>query len=92
MQMTVTRNSYCDFIVCNSQNYYYERIPFNKEFWERESKIAKTFFYDIILLEMLGRYFTRKSKEEEITKDWEALKNPPSTSSDSTKPIPIQKK
>lgn len=33
---------------------------------------------------MLGKYFTRKSKEEAITKDWEVLKDVPSTSGTKT--------
>ncbi|KAJ8977263.1 hypothetical protein NQ317_003964 [Molorchus minor] len=65
MQLGITKLAYCDFVVWNKNKFIKQRIFLNEFFWEAESKKATTFFYNVILPELLGKYFTRSSEASE---------------------------
>ncbi|XP_031334306.1 uncharacterized protein LOC116164293 [Photinus pyralis] len=59
MQMAVAERSYCDLVVWSKKNFYLERVYSDKTFWECESEKALAFFNNVIMPELLGKYFTR---------------------------------
>lgn len=64
MQLGITRLGYCDFVVWNKNKFIMEQIYLNETFWETESKTASMFFYNVIVPELLGKFYTRGSETE----------------------------
>ncbi|CAG9770080.1 unnamed protein product [Ceutorhynchus assimilis] len=72
MQMAITKLKYSYLVGWCRKDFAYCKIVFNSSFWTDNSDIAKQFFFDIILPECLGRYYSRQTNvlaefpEEEI--------------------------
>lgn len=61
MQIAVCQKDYCDFVVWTEQDLHLERVEPNPEFWTNASNMATCFFKDVLLLELVGKYFSRPS-------------------------------
>lgn len=59
MQIFVTGLNYCDFVIWSPRIFFHERISPDWEFWNKNSEIAIKFHAEVIMPELLGRYFTR---------------------------------
>ncbi|KAG5868358.1 hypothetical protein JTB14_012502 [Gonioctena quinquepunctata] len=59
MQLALTGLKTCHFIVWSKKDFAHCLVPFDEEFWNRESSKAKDFFSKVILPEALGKYFTK---------------------------------
>ena len=57
-QIFVTGASYCDFVIWIDNKLHVERILPDDEFWCIVYPKAKLFFYEVLLPEMCGKYFT----------------------------------
>lgn len=55
----VTRTSYCDFVLWSPNELYIQRIQPNLEFQNDMVSKASNFFQNIVLLELLGCYFSK---------------------------------
>lgn len=66
MQMFVTNLKYCDFVVWSPNIFFKERILADFEFFNKESPIAIKFHAEVIMPELLGKYFTRKEGMAEV--------------------------
>lgn len=66
-QMKMTETNYCDFIVWSPKEMYIERVDLDEEFWNEKSLIALEFHKQVIMPELLGRYFTRDNRN---TQSW----------------------
>ena len=51
--MGVTRVHFCDFYVCTTVDSHVELIEFDELFWQTNAKKANTFYYDIIIPELI---------------------------------------
>lgn len=58
-QMALTGTRYCDFVVWSPTELFIERITFNEEFWLLELQKSANFHKNVILPELLGKFFTR---------------------------------
>lgn len=59
MQIFVCNLQYCDFIIWSPFVFFQERIFPDFEFFNKKSQIALKFHAEVIMPELLGRYFTR---------------------------------
>lgn len=66
MQMFVANLQYGDFVIWSPKIFFKERIFPDFKFWEQNSKIAQKFHQEVILPELLGRYFTRNEGSAQI--------------------------
>lgn len=66
MQIFVTKLKYCDFVIWSPNIFFKERILPDFEFFENEIQIALTFHAEVIMPELLGKYFTRKEGMAEV--------------------------
>ena len=64
-QLLVTERSYCDYIVWTPKLLIIDRIYRDEEFLEDLRERATSFFENVILLELTGRYFTRQISRED---------------------------
>lgn len=60
MQIFVSNLLYCDFIVWSPSIFFKQRIYPNWEFWHKNSEIAIKYHAEIIMPELLGKYFTKE--------------------------------
>lgn len=60
MQIFVCNLQYCDFVIWSPRFLFKERIYPDFEFWAKYSQTALKFHSEVIVPELLGRYFTRK--------------------------------
>lgn len=60
MQIFVANLQYCDFVIWSPKIFFRERILPDFEFWDKNSGIAVKFHAEIIMPELLGRYFTTR--------------------------------
>lgn len=58
-QIFVCEKEYCDFVVWTQNDIHMERIEPDVEFWNQISKKAELFFKDVILPELVGKYYSR---------------------------------
>ena len=56
--MFFTGASYCDFVIWVDNRLHIERIFPDPVFWTEKYGKAKLFFYEVLLPEMCGKYFT----------------------------------
>lgn len=61
MQIFVTQLLCCDFVVWSPRIFFKERIFPDHEFWNENNKIALKYHSEVIMPELLGRYFTEKA-------------------------------
>ena len=61
MQIAVCQTDYCDFVVWTEHDIHLERIEPNHRFSTHASNMATHFFRDVLLLELVGKYFSRPS-------------------------------
>lgn len=66
MQIFVTNVSYCDFVIWSPNLFFKQRVLPDFEFWEKYSETAKKFHSEVIMPELLGKYFTKKEGAAEI--------------------------
>nr|CAH7723788.1 unnamed protein product [Callosobruchus chinensis] len=60
MQIFVTNLKYCDFVIWSPHIFFKKRILPDLQFWEENKNIALKFHKEIVMPELLGRYFTKK--------------------------------
>lgn len=60
MQMFVADVLYCDFMAWNDSNHIIVRVEKDQSFWNNEYPKTTTFFYDVILPELLECYYSQK--------------------------------
>jgi len=58
-QIFVCETDFCDFVVWSKQDLHIERIEPDVEFWNEISGKALSFFKDVILCELVGKYYSR---------------------------------
>ncbi len=68
-QMHVCQKEFCDFVIWTEQDFHIERIEPDHDFWIDVSSKAEMFFNNVILLELVGQYFSRPSQAPWSTKD-----------------------
>ena len=66
-QIFISEKDYCDFIVWTTNDYYYERIEPDEEFWSTVSVKAKEFFEKVIILELIGKHYSKPARIESGT-------------------------
>lgn len=66
MQMFVANLQYCDFVIWSPKIFFKERILPDFQFWEQNCEIAIKFHEEVIVPELLGRYFTRREGSAKI--------------------------
>lgn len=64
MQMYVLDVNYCDFVAWNKLKLLTIRVLKDQAFWDVEYPKTTIFFYQVILPELLGMYYTRKPTNE----------------------------
>lgn len=67
MQMAVTKYHTCWFVVWSKQDIFVEKIPFSESFWDENLQIGQKFHEQIVLPQLLGKYFTRQQQQEALT-------------------------
>ena len=60
---------YCDFYVWTEQDFHYERIYPDIEFWSNCLKKCKDFFRLCLLPELVGKFYSRMTLCDEINED-----------------------
>ena len=60
MQMAVCQVKFCDFVVWSEKDYIMERITFDVDFYASKMDKVQNFFVYGMLLEILGKWYTRK--------------------------------
>lgn len=68
-QMFACNVQYTDFVLWKEGEINVERICRNKAFLENALEKARTFFYNVILLELVGHWFTRITEPAEVSQD-----------------------
>ena len=61
-QLAVSESAYCDFVLWVNGVLHRQRVLPDKEFWNAAHGKASDFFRQVLLLELCGRYFTRRDK------------------------------
>ena len=61
-QLFCTGREYCDFIVWTKNDIFVERIHPDAAFWRTNIPRAETFFRTAILLEIIGRFYSRPAE------------------------------
>ena len=61
-QLFCSNASYCDFVLWTNEDIHIERIYPDEEFWLVNVDRAKLFFDTSILVELLGKFYTRVTK------------------------------
>lgn len=64
LQMFCTTLEYCDFVVWSPKCIFIERIPYNQEFIKTHISKALEFHKQVIMPEILGKYYTEKGGTE----------------------------
>ena len=62
--MAVTNLPLCEFVVWTPQGLFVENIPFDTSFWSSQADKCLTFFHDVILPELVTKYFTNLEKNK----------------------------
>lgn len=60
-RMLLTNSPDCDFVVWSQTELFVERVLFSDDFWYSAFNKEKTFHNNVILPELLGKYFTRET-------------------------------
>lgn len=60
MQLFVSQLLYCDFVIWSPKILFIERILPDQDFFREQGRIALKFHSEIIMPELLGRYFTKQ--------------------------------
>ena len=60
MQIFETGLLYCDFVIWSPNIFFKKRIVQDWEFWNVHYQVAIKFHFEIIMPELLGRFFTKK--------------------------------
>ena len=58
-QLNLSERDYCDFVVWTNKDLKMERIEPSAEFWENCVQKASSLFKKCVLLELIGKYYTR---------------------------------
>ena len=58
-QLFVSKKDYCDFVIWTNEDFHSERIEPDNEFWNEASNKAREFFVKVVLLELVGKYYSR---------------------------------
>lgn len=61
MQLALTDLDICNFIIWNKGELLIIKITRDHDFWLENSEKARSFFYNIIMPELLGKYFSYKN-------------------------------
>lgn len=61
-QIFVCEKEYCDFVMWTNKDYHCERIEPDTEFWNTICAQAKIFFEKVVLLELVGKFFSKPAK------------------------------
>lgn len=64
-QMTVCHVDFCDFVVWGPNVLHIERVRRNDQFCRNIFSSARQFFRNVILPELLSRYYTRQDRSRE---------------------------
>ena len=66
MQIFVSTLPYCDFVIWSPNLFFKQRVLPDFKLWEEKYPILLKFHSEVILPELLGRYFTRNEGTEKI--------------------------
>lgn len=59
LQLLMSKRNFCDFVVWSAGDWFCERITFDNSFIQNTIPKALDFFRDAVLIEVLGKWFTR---------------------------------
>lgn len=68
MQIFVSNLLYCDFVIWSPNIFLKQRIYPDWEFWQQNSKIALQYHAEVIMPELLGKFFTREMGAAEVNR------------------------
>lgn len=71
-QLFCSKRNYCDFVLWTNKDLHIERIFPDDKFWLTCVDSVKLFFETSILVELLGKFYTRTSKQTISTPSQEA--------------------
>lgn len=60
MQIFLSELRYCDFVIWSPKIFFKERILPDLDFWNKHCEIALNFHREVIMPELLGKYFTKQ--------------------------------
>lgn len=66
-QIFVSQLRYCDFVIWSPNVFFKERILPDFEFWKKYCEIGEKFHSEVIMPELLGKFFTRNEGAAKLT-------------------------
>lgn len=66
MQLFISQSHYCDFVIWSPNIFFKERILPDVEMWERNLETAKHFHSQVIMPELMAKYFTSEEGAAEL--------------------------
>ncbi|KAL7298198.1 hypothetical protein TKK_0009193 [Trichogramma kaykai] len=68
-QMYCANHEYCDFILCSNKKMIMHRITIDKDFLETQLLKSKSYYDNVIVPELIGKYYTRE-KDPNRSVEW----------------------
>lgn len=85
MQMALSKTKFCYFIMWSPKDFFVEKVNFDSNFWQEKSAKALLFHREVILPELLAKYYTLPLEKDESQPSFSSKDDSqPSTSTDVT--------